>query len=251
MIDDPEIPAQGRPSVAAILTALRQEIRRQGLRARVLAARLGVAEPTLWRWLRGEGLTLANLDRLCQMLGLELRDLVATQAEQERFFTLAQERVLAADRGLGLVFFAILNGAQRAALEADFGLPPARITHYLTRLQRLALIDIAPTGRLRPLVARAAQWRRGGPLAMAFERTIKAFFLSMDFGTAEARYVSDMVRLSAAGRARVQALFETLREDILLIAAQDASARHEQTDWSGLLMLIHPLNLNEITREFR
>ena len=55
-------------------------------------------------------------------------------------------------------------------------------------------------------------WRPGGPLAIAFERTVKTFFLAMDFGAPEARYMSDMVRLSEAGRSRVHALFEALRE---------------------------------------
>ena len=113
------------------------------------------------------------------------------------------------------------------------------------------LVDIAPSGRLRARTRKAVRWRRGGPMAVAFEQTVKRFFISMDFGAEESRYVSDMVRLSEAGRARVLALFEALREDIQLICEEDQAALMEDYAWSAILMLVRPLNLEAITREWR
>jgi transcriptional regulator with XRE-family HTH domain len=252
MTESVKIAEQGRPGGTAILAELKRELKRQGVGVPQLAERFGVAEPTLRRWLRGQGLTLDNLDRLCQLLGLDLRD-VATRAHSggADVFTLAQERILAADRGLGLLFFAILNGAQRDRLEEDFKIPAARVGAHLDRLRRLALIDISPSGRIRPLVSRLVRWSPGGPLAIAFEHTVKSFFLAMDFGAAEARYESDMVRLSEAGRSRVHALFAALREDIHLIAAQDGAARFGPYEWSAVLMLVRPLEINDVTRDLR
>ena len=158
---------------------------------------------------------------------------------------------MAADRRLSLVFFAILNGAQRDELERDFGLGGARLEEYLSRLHRLDLIDRAANGRLRPRTRRTVRWRRGGPLATEFERTIKPFFLSLDFGSASARYESQMVRLSEAGQARVVALFEALRNDIHLIAHEDRASRIEPAEWCAVLMLVRALDLNEITDEWR
>jgi transcriptional regulator with XRE-family HTH domain len=236
----------------AVLLELRRELKRQGIHVGPLAEELGVSEPTIWRWLRGKGLTLDRLDRLCTILGLDLRDLITRSHEggADRF-TFAQERLLAADRGLALLFFSILNGAQREVFVGEFGLAPDRVDQHLDRLRRLRLIDIAPNGRLRPLTIRAIKWRRGGPLAVAFDRTVKGFFLSMDFGAADALYVSDMIRLSNAGRARVHALFEALREDIHEIAEQDCAARLEHYDWSALFMLVRPLDIDEVTRQLR
>lgn len=241
-----------RPGIAAILGELRGELKRRGMRVPDLARQLGVAEPTIWRWLRGTGLTLDGLDRICAVVGLDLRDLIARSAETgtDRF-TLAQERVLAADRGLALLFFALLNGVQRQDIERDFGLGHDRIDQYLGKLSRLGLIDIAPGGRIRPLTSRSVKWRRGGPLSVAFDRTVKGFFLSMDFGGEEALYVSDMIRLSEAGRARVHAMIEALRDDIHVMAQQDRAARFEHYDWNALFMFIRPLDLGEVTRELR
>jgi len=241
-----------RPGVAAILDELRRELKRQGLRAGALAAKLDVAEPTVRRWLRGEGLTLARLDQICAITGLDLRDLISrSYGDEPDRFTLAQERTLAADRGLALTFFAILHGARRQDLEQDFGLSGERLDRYIERLRRLDLVDIAPNGRLRARTRRTVRWRRGGPLSVAFEKTVKQYFLGMNFGSRDARYVSDMMRVSEAGRARILALFEALREDIHLIVEQDQSARMETYDWTGLLMLVHPLDTGAVTREWR
>lgn len=236
-----------RPGYASILAVLRAELRLHGVRVPALAGKLGVAEPTVWRWLRGEGLTLEALDRICAHLDLDLRDLLAKAddgaAEQ---FTLPQERILAADRGLALLFFALLNGADRQQCERDFGLSSDRVDHYLARLERLGLIDIKTGSRIRPLTRRTVRWRKGGPLASAFERTVKHLFLAMDFGGADARYVSDMVRISAAGRARVQALFEALRADIHMIAQQEQAARLDHYDWSAVMMFVRPVDLDDL-----
>jgi transcriptional regulator with XRE-family HTH domain len=241
-----------RPGVAAVLAELRGELKRQNIRASALADELGVAEPTVWRWLRGEGLSLARLDQICAVAGLEMRDLIGrSRGPEQEAFTLAQERVLAADRSLALAFFAILHGAQKSDLERQFGLSGERLDTCLARLHRMNLVDIAPSGRLRARTRKAVRWRHGGPMAVAFEQTVKRFFISMDFGAEESRYVSDMVRLSEAGRARVLALFEALREDIQLICEQDQAAHMENYAWSAILMLVRPLDLAEITQEWR
>ena len=241
-----------RPGVAAMLAELRRELKRQDIRIGTLAERLAVAEPTVWRWLRGEGLSLARLDQICAVAGLELRDLVGrSHGPEQEAFTLAQERILAADRGLALAFFAILHGAQRRELEDQFGLTGNRLDQHLARLHRMDLVDMAPSGRLRARTRKAVRWRPGGPMSIAFEKTVKRFFIAMDFGAEESRYVSDMVRLSMAGRARVQALFEALREDIQLVCQQDQAAHMESYDWSAVLMLIRPLDLDAMTSEWR
>ena len=106
-----------RPGVAAILAELRGELKRQGIRIGTLARQLEVAEPTVWRWLRGEGLSLARLDQICAQAGLEMRDLVGrSRGPEQAMFTLAQERALAADRVLALAFFVVQIGLSSAWL---------------------------------------------------------------------------------------------------------------------------------------
>jgi Predicted transcriptional regulator len=252
MIDGQKSVVTRRPGLTMILSELRRELRARGIRVGQLAQETGVSEPTVWRWLRGEGLTLERLDRLCEIADIDLRDLLGREEDPaSESFTLAQERVLAADRGLALVFFAILHGAQRGELVRTFGLSAGRIDRHVQRLVRLGLVRAGARGKLVPGVRRSVRWRRGGPLAVAFDRTVKPLFLSMDFGAAQANYVSDMVPLSTAGQDRVQAMFETLRDDIHLIAEGERVQGAIQREWCGLLMMVRPFDMAETTAEWR
>ena len=246
------LPKTRRPGLASILAELRLELKARGLRVSRLAEELKVAEPTVWRWLRGDGLTLDRLDEICAIAELDPRDLVSRAGDdQQEIFTLAQERVLAADRGLALVFFAILHGAQRRQLEDEFGLPAERLDSHLERLERLGLIEAPRRGKIRSKMDRLVRWRRGGPLSIAFQRTVKPLFMSMDFGSPDALYVSDIVLMSETGRARVHALFEALRGDIHVIGEQEQAAQLAGRDWSGVLMMIRPFDMGEMTQEWR
>lgn len=245
------MPKYSSVGASALLGQLRAELKARDVRAVELARLLGVAEPTIWRWLRGEGLTLDNLDRICAAIGMDLRDLLSDIRMQEaESFTLAQERVLAADRSLALVFFAILHGSQMDELIATFRLPAERLENHLSRLQRLGLITRPARGNIRALVQKSVRWRKGGPLSIAFNRTVKHLFFSMDFGDAEALYVSDAVYMSAAARERVMAIFESVRKDIHVIDAQERVARIQDRDWSGVLMMVRSLNIDELTTEW-
>lgn len=234
-------------SVDALLSELRNELRRKSITARDLAARMGVAEPTMRRWLHGKGLLLDKLDQLCRAADIDMRELVGGLPDSRQSqFTYAQERALAADRVLSFLFFALLNGAEQDSFQREFKLPRARVDAYLQTLQRIGLIEYEPGRRIRLLTTRNVAWRPAGPLSKAFESTVRHFFLSMDFSAPDAAYVSDMVRVSSLGRARLHALFRAMRLEAHKIAQEDMEANRNQCDWTGLLMLAHPFDMNTV-----
>jgi len=236
-------------AITMLLANLRGELKRKRLTAKVLAERMGVAEPTMRRWLHGKGLTLERLEQLCELVGVALGELAgALPDHRQTHFTHEQERVLAANRALAFLFFSILNGAQPDSFQRDFKLPKARVNAYVDKLHRLGLIDRSADRRVRPLTTRSIAWSPGGPLAKAFESTVRHFFLSMDFGAREATYAADMVNVSALGRARIHALFATMRLEIHKIAAEDQAANLHHYDWHAVLMLVHPLDLTEVSQ---
>ena len=76
---------------------------------------------------------------------------------------------------------------------------------------------------------------------------MRHYFLSVDFSAPEAAYVSDMVRVSSLGRARIHALFRAMRLEVFKIAQEDKDANLNQYDWTGILMLAHPFDMNTVT----
>lgn len=211
-----------------------------------LAGLLGVSEPTVSRWLRGKGLTLDAMDALCRCMGTDLRSLVeqAGDAATERF-SLRQERILAGDRLLCLIFFLVLNGAQRELLQRDFRLTPDQFDSLIHRLTRLGLVHRAGNGRLRPLVKRSVRWQPAGPLATAFERTVMAMLLGPNFGREGTHYVSQFALLDEAGREFVHARFEALAEEVLR-GAGHAGHTAPGKEWSVLFLMTRPVAVLEM-----
>lgn len=154
-----------------ILGELKRVRKQRGLSIQHLASQLAVSEPTVSRWLRGQALTIDVLEQICGCLGTDLRSLIdqASDTETDRL-SLRQEQKLAADRRLSLMFFLVLNGAQRDLLEGEFKFAPDICDDLIDRLIRLGLVARSSSGRLRPLVSRSVRWQHRGPLAEVFER---------------------------------------------------------------------------------
>lgn len=236
----------------AWLAVLRAGLKRLGWTHRRLAVELGIGEATAKRWLAGKGLTIDRLEALAALAGLSLADL-AREAERPsahlaRELTLAQERALADDEFLSFLFMALLGGYDWREVAEDFDLPGPMIEAALLRLERLALIDRLPGGRVRPLIDRAIVWRKS-PMRALFEERMKPQFLSMDFAADDAVYASEMVKLSAQGAAMLAELIEKHRRDVQALAARDRDTAHLPGKWYGMLCAARPLDTSPLRRD--
>ena len=234
------------PTVTMILGELKRARKQAGISIDRIAKEMGVSEPTVSRWLRGQALTINILDDLCGCIGIDLKTLIEQAGDPgtERL-SLRQERMLAGDRRLSLLFFLILNGAQRDTLERDFNIESARCDDLIDRLGRLGLVAKTTGGRLRPLVSRSVRWQAGGPLAIAFERTVLSMMLGQGFGNTGTHYVSQFAMLDEVGRKYVLSRFEALCEEILRgpgYVGNPSSGR----EWSSLFMMTRPVTITEM-----
>lgn len=240
----------GRYSLEGLLGTLRDEFRRQGVTAAKAAGRLGISEATAKRWLRGQGLTLEGLQDLGELVHFDLRDLIeATEQGGIERFTLAQERVLASDRTFAFLFFSILNGWQVADFQSEFELSPDRLESYLQRLVRLHLIARNPDGRVKPIVGRAISWRRDGPLIRAFDEQVKPLILDVDLGGPDAKYITDVAKISEAGREKMLKLFEELRLAWYQLAEEERLNPSGSLEWSSLFLLVRPFDMQTVKTE--
>jgi transcriptional regulator with XRE-family HTH domain len=229
-----------------ILNQLRLTRKQLGLSIEDIARNLGASQPSVSRWLRGKGLTLTILDDLCRCMGTDLLTLVEQAGNNgpDRF-TLRQEKILASDRRLSLMFFLILHGAQRKLLMEEFQLPPQQLDDCINRLVQLALIDRATGDRLRPIVSRSIRWQPNGPLAAAFKATVLPMLLGTNFGAKGTHYVSQFALLDEDGLAFVQSRFEALCQEILRGTGEVASASAGR-QWSTIFMMARPVAIDEL-----
>ncbi len=235
-----------------LLATLRQRLRATGWTARRLAAELCVGEATVKRWLTGRGMTLDRLNQLADLAGTTLAEL-ARIAERPgaglaQELTLAQERALSQDGFLSFLFMVILGGYDWEEVARDFDVAPRQMEAALIRLERLALIDRLPMGRVRPLVDRAIVWRKT-PMRAQFEARMKPQFLAMDFALPDAVSASEVVKLSAHGAAMLAELIEKHRRDVQALAEQDRATTHLPKSWYGMLCAARPLDMTGLERD--
>jgi transcriptional regulator with XRE-family HTH domain len=235
----------------ALLRSLRLHLRRQGWTARRLAEHFFIGEATAKRWLAGRGLTLERLDALAALVGLSLAEL-ARQAERPlaglaQELTLAQEKALSTDIFLSFLFMTILGGNSPDEVAQDFNVLAYDLDAALVRLERLALIDRLPGGRVRPLIDRAVVWRKT-PMRALFEVHMKPQFLAMDFAAQDTVYASEVMKLSARGAALLGEMIEKHRRDVQALAQSDRDESHLPGKWYGMLCALRPLDTTRLER---
>jgi transcriptional regulator with XRE-family HTH domain len=219
-----------------IVIALRQALKQQGWTITRLSRHFEVGDATIKRWLSGHALTLDRVVALAELCNLSIAELagIAERPQLHPTLTLAQERELSKDVLLSFLFVAILGGEDWHELRDDFSIPEAEMDALLSRLDRLALIDRLPSGRVRPTIDPAILWRNS-PMRTQFERFMKSQFLNMDFSAADAVYGSQTMKLSAQGAAQLAELIEKHRRDVQALAARDREVARLPRQWFGML----------------
>lgn len=239
-------PERSRSRQAAQLTAtLKRLFQARGLRYRDVAEAIGVSEVTVKRWMSSADLTIAQAELLCDVAGLtftELSELAAKDHDtRARMLTIQQEEALSKDELLTLVFSLLLAGWTAAELKRECEIDEATLVSYLTRLDRLRLIDLLPGNFVRLLVKRDMEWRRDGPVRNLFYTNVKQYFLELDFRTPDAIWGSDLHRISSRSIPRIEQMFKEFDLGIRALAEADRAQEGGDKRWYITLTAAHPV----------
>lgn len=221
----------------AMLSALRRALRAAGWTQARLAKEFDVGSATMKRWLHGRGLAFHALESLCSLAGLSIAELAQEShaLEHERNeISLAQEEALTQDSQLSTVFFVIVAGWPPSEAVESFNFSQVDVDRHVARLERLALVDRLPGGRVRARIGPAYVWQRA-PMRRHFDRYLKQHFFSLDYGDAETIFGSETLKLSPVGIARVRDRIEQFRADLRAIAQQDRRSATLPGEWFAVL----------------
>ena len=75
-----------------------------------------------------------------------------------------------------------------------------------------------------------------------FEQHVKRQFMEIDFGDPTTLFASESAKLSAAGVARLEELFQRFRLDVQALADEDRRSSLLSRDWYMLLFASRPLD---------
>ncbi|MFT3856111.1 MAG: helix-turn-helix transcriptional regulator [Aquabacterium sp.] len=163
-----------------LVTVLKAELKSAGITYAQLASRLGMAESSIKRIFAKGDMPLSRIDDICRVLKLDFAELARRVADAQplrRELTLAQEKAVVADRKLLLLAICCLSQWTFEQIVSTYTLSEVECIRYLTRLDKLGIIELKPLNRYRLQVAKTFRWRPHGPVMQFFrEHVVDEYF---------------------------------------------------------------------------
>ncbi|TQV75992.1 XRE family transcriptional regulator [Exilibacterium tricleocarpae] len=162
--------------VAAIVDALKSVLKAHKLKYRDVAVTLELSEASVKRLFRTCDFDLAQLEKICHMMEIEISDLIQMMAEQQaeiQELTEQQEQEIAGDLALLMITVCVLNRWSLEDILSFYRFSETECIQRLAHLDRLRIIELLPKNRIKLLVAPNFSWRKGGPIQTFFLQTIE------------------------------------------------------------------------------
>jgi len=227
----------------ALIGALKQVLKSRRVTYAEIARLLGMSEASIKRVFAKQSFTLVRLDKICQLLGIEITDLakmVEHESESVVQLTLQQEREIVSDPKLLLVAVNALNHWTMDEITAQYAISKTECIRLLARLDRLRIIDLLPNNRIRVIVGRNFSWLPDGPFRRHFRAQLEGnFFASRFDGRGEhLAFVNGM--LSRSSNAVIQHHMRRLEVEFTELHNQDVGLPLEERFGTSLFIAMRP-----------
>lgn len=227
-----------------LIGTLKQALKANGKTYADVAEHLQLSEASVKRLFSEQSFSLARLDQVCQLLKMEISDLVQQMNELQRApisgLSLDQEREIAADLKLLLVTVCVLNHWSFRQILDYFHLSETDCIRYLAQLDRLQLIELQPGNRIRLRIAPNFAWQENGPIQRFFQEKLEQEFFNSRFDKAEEKLLVANAMLSKSTNALFQRRLEQLVREFDALAADDRSLPFEQRHGCTLVLAMRP-----------
>ena len=188
------------------VSALKKELRAQGVPYKDVAIALDLSEASIKKMFANNRFSLERMDRICRLLGMDLSDLSdaakdMTPAISE--LTLEQEEELVSDTRLLLVAYCVFNYWTLEEIVGTYELNTPECISYLIRLDRMRIIQLQINNRIRLLVSPKFSWQPGGPIETFFNRQVQREFFQSNFDADDELRIVGNSKISPESRKKI------------------------------------------------
>lgn len=172
------------PQISPLLDTLKKALKAHGLTYAKIAPGLDLTEASVKRLFSEQTISLQRLEQICQLMDLEISDLVQMMSEQQprlQHLTVEQEQEITQDLVLLLVTVSVLNRWTLQDITAYYKLSESDCIQKLARLDKLKIIELLPKNKIKLLVAPNFSWRENGPIQHFFQEKIAQEFFRTKF----------------------------------------------------------------------
>jgi len=159
---------------AQLINTLKGLLKSHGFSYADVAVQLSLSQASVKRLFSEQSFSLARLDKVCQMMEIEISDLVVEMKAHSRVMVselpLEQEQEIANDIALLLVTVCILNRWTMSQFMEHYHLDEHQCIQYLAVLDRLKLIELLPENKVKLRIAPNFKWLDNGPIQQFFQQ---------------------------------------------------------------------------------
>jgi DNA-binding Xre family transcriptional regulator len=235
-------------ATSILVRGIKSRLRAQNMPYRELAAKIGVSEPTVKRDLSRGKFTLQRLDKICEILGVEVGDLLQP-AESAQLTELSeqQEQALVANPKLLLVTYLVVNDWKFTDIVGTFRLSENELVTILLSMEKLRIIDFRPPNRMRKLTSRNFSWRKIGPVQTFFLRRVLPEFFNAQFDAAGDEFKFMGGTLTPVSRLRLQSSLQRVAAEFEQLARQDARLPLDDRDSCTIILAMSSWEFSEFS----
>ncbi len=231
---------------ASLINTLKKALRAQGKTYLDVADTLNLSEPSIKRMFAEEHMTLKRLDRICEMLNMELSELILMMQDNSNLIsqlTHEQEQDLVSDLGLFLVAVSCLNRWSFKDILDTYDISEMTLRRYLKRLEKLKFLQLLAGDRIRVLVNRNFTWLPDGPIQRFFNQKIQNEFFASSFEQKGEKLSVITGMLSTSSNAIIQKRIERLISEFSDLETEDASLPISKRFGTTMVVAIRPWEL--------
>lgn len=225
-----------------ITITIKQLLRQQGINYRLLAKELDLSESAIKHMFAAGNMSLKRLDAICAILKLDLADLIDSIQTSDHLEQLSfvYEKELVSDQRLLLVAYCVVNHWGMQAIIQRYLISDTECIQYLAKLDRMKLIELLPSNRIRPRISSSFKWIKNGPIERFFRTQVQSEFLASHFSGDDSIRIVNNGNLSPEARKQlidrlkmIEQLFEDLNQ-------QEKKRAHLEKQGTTMVLALRP-----------
>ncbi|MEM7207833.1 MAG: helix-turn-helix transcriptional regulator [Pseudomonadota bacterium] len=167
-----------------LINTLKKQLKAHGKTYADVAAALDLSEAQVKRLFASEHFTLQRLEAVCRLIDIdlvELFQLMASQRPQLQQLTREQEQQVVSDIRLLMVALNVINGYTFDELLRELPISQHECVQHLATLDRLQIIELLPSNRIKLRIAPNFHWIINGPIQTFFHEQVERDFFRSRF----------------------------------------------------------------------
>ena len=241
--------SQTRP----LIDTLKQELRKQRITYKQVAESLDLSETSVKRLFSEEAFSIKRLEKVCELLHLDLSDLVHLMERNIDLTTQlspSQEQELVSDVKLLLVALLLMNKLRFDEIIAVYDISETEGIRLLARLDRMKMIELQPGNRVKLMISQNFEWIPGGPIQKFFESTVQQEFLNSTFTNPGELRIFASGMISPSANAELIRKMQHLAKEMHDMNIDSESLPLDQRFGTSLMMAIRPWEI-QVFKELR